>query len=528
MRGRSARRTIPAIVEPPQPQPAGAAPTAPVGRGWSDDEWDQLPGGGPDGRPGDPGHDDDLGDPAYVEGADRGSFGRRVLRTLLVAGSILCVLGIAAEGAVWWWVGSTIDKVERVTIARGTLQPVQADLPENILLVGSDSRSDLSSADQKSFGNTEQVVGSRSDTMMVIHVDPRTGSVSILSVPRDLWVTLADTEVKDKINQAFDGGPTRLVRTIQREVGVQINHYVEVDFVGFRSVVDAVGGVPVYVPTPARDSITGLKIDTSGCVNLVGDQALAYVRSRHYQQQINGRWKTDPTADFGRIKRQQGFFRHTLERAVAKGANDPRRLPGLIDAVLGTIAIDDKLSRSDLLKLARQFRNIDPDAVRTYVLPTTPDVIDKRDVLLLDRTRASDVLNRFNGFGPASLKPQQVEVEVGVRDDETPEQAAVSEALATRLTALKFGRGAATTTERKGLMSAKVTVIRHRPEAVNEAQYFAAFVIGDTQLVPDDSVTGTDLVVEPGTSFGGLRDKPLKVVVDQGDVNDEAVGRKCT
>ena len=471
---------------------------------WSDDEWAQLEHA-----------DDTSGRP----------LGRRVLRVLLVLGCIVAVVGIVAEGAVWWWVGHTLDRVQRVTIEQGTLTESKRDLPENILVVGSDSRSDLRGADQARFGNATEVEGSRSDTMMVLHADPRTGAVSVLSIPRDVWVTLADTNVKDKINQAFDGGPGRLVRTIEREIGIQINHYIEVDFVGFRAVVDAVGGVPVYVPEPARDSVTGLVIDRSGCVNLVGDQALAYVRSRRFEQYVGGRWRSDPTSDFGRIKRQQGFFRHTLERAVTKGARNPRKLPGLIDAVIGSIAIDDKLSRSDLLRLAKQFRNIDPDAVRTYVLPTTPDVVDQRAVLLVDTARANDVLNRFNGFGPASLKPAQVDVRVTLRNRADADRIALVESLVRRLTQIGFA--GADTSAQPARAVPELTVIRHRPESINEAQYFSAFVIGGTELVPDASVTGVDLEMDPGTSFGGLRAKPLHSLVDEGDANDEAVGKRC-
>ncbi len=469
--------------------------------------------------------DDDWEQLRQVSGPPGPSLVRRVVRGALVVGCVLAVLGILVEGGLWWWVGHALGRVERVAIEQGTLQAVASDLPQNILLVGSDSRSDLTGADQASFGSAAQVVGSRSDTMMLLHVDPRTGAVSVLSIPRDLWVTLADVGTKDKINQAFDGGPSRLLRTIQREVGIQVNHYVEVDFVGFRAVVNAVGGVPVFVAQPARDTVTGLKIDTAGCVNLVGDQALAYVRSRRYQEKINGQWKSDPTSDFGRIKRQQGFFRHTLERAVSKGARDPRKLPGLVDALIGSIAIDDKLSRADLLRLAKQFRNINPDTVRTYVLPTTPDVIDKRDVLILDPTRADEVLNRFNGFGPASLKPPQVDVRVTLRTGSTLEQIALVESVVRRLTQLGFA-GADTATQ-SAKAPPELTLIRYRPESINEAQYFSSFVIGGTKLLPDDSLSGVDMEMEPGASFTGLRDKPLHSIVDEGDANDAAVGKRC-
>ena len=154
------------------------------------------------------------------------------------------------------------------------------DRAQNFLLVGSDSRAGIAPDDPNigAFGSEAEVGGQRSDTIMVLRIDPKSERASVLSFPRDLWVSIAGTGAKQRINTAFSRGPDVLVATLQQNFGIPIQHFVEVDFVGFKGLVDAVGGVPVYFENPARDKNTGLNIPVSGCVTLNGDQALAYAR----------------------------------------------------------------------------------------------------------------------------------------------------------------------------------------------------------------------------------------------------------
>ena len=142
----------------------------------------------------------------------------------------------------------------------------------------------------------------------------------MLSFPRDLWVPMADTGQNDRINSAYGRGRQVLVDTIRKDFGVEVNNYIEVDFRGFKGLVDAFGGVPMYFDTAMRDSNTGLDITQPGCVTLNGDQALAFARSRHLQfQDGRGRWEDDPTGDLGRITRQQIFVRTALHKALSLG-----------------------------------------------------------------------------------------------------------------------------------------------------------------------------------------------------------------
>lgn len=508
---------------------------------------------------------------------------RRWVHRAVVALTVLTAMAVFLVGGGLAYLNWRVAQVPRVEGLGSVLSdPVSSNVPVNILLVGSDTRSDIPTSEHHKFGDDTDVEGQRSDTMMIVHADPQKGQLSVLSIPRDLWVTLADLGTPDRINQAFDGGPSRLIRTIQSEIGIQINHYAEVDFVGFRSVVKAVGGVPVYVPRPARDTITGLRIESEGCTLLDGEQALAYVRSRRYQELVNGRWRTDPTSDFGRIKRQQGFMRHTLRRALAKGARNPIVLDRLIGAAVKTVKLDDQFSTRDLARLARRFRSLPPEAVRTYVLPSTSATINRNDVLLLDKGRANDVINRFNGFPPGPpMTPSRVRMRVS---SAVPGVDVDADDLADRFRALGFDLGPSETLPTDGTLSTDdaatngtlmlttdtalstettlttgtalttgttqaearrrsrrnrttgtaapaptgdVTVIRHRPDSMDKGIYVAGFFIGGASLVEDDSLDGVDVEIVPGRNYVGTRERNIGFVGPTFADNDGAGAHAC-
>jgi LCP family protein required for cell wall assembly len=158
---------------------------------------------------------------------------------------------------------------------------------------------------------------------MVVNVEKSTGIISLLSIPRDLWVTIGDSENTERINVAYREGAAVVVRTVNRALGIPIHHYLEIDFQGFKQLVDAVGGVTVCVEYPTRDRNTGLYIKP-GCKNLDGVDSLAYARSRYFEERIDGEWKVDGTSDIGRGKRQRLFMAHADRRE----SNTERSIPG--------------------------------------------------------------------------------------------------------------------------------------------------------------------------------------------------------
>ena len=183
---------------------------------------------------------------------------------------------------------SSYRSIERIDLS-AVLDPVSGDTV-NYLLVGSDSRDELDP--DVPVGGESTVTGKRSDTIILLQVGP-SGS-RMMSIPRDLWVTRADTGKQGRINGAYNAGPANLVQTVKDNLEVPVNHYMEVGFGSFAGVVDALGGVTVTVPHPAFDVKSGLKIEQAGEVTLDGRQALAYVRSRTYTEVIDGEARDRP------------------------------------------------------------------------------------------------------------------------------------------------------------------------------------------------------------------------------------------
>jgi LCP family protein required for cell wall assembly len=278
----------------------------------------------------------------------------------------------------------------------------------NVLLVGSDSRANVSSADAAGFGK-DTVEGQRSDTIMLLHVDPREQKAAIVSVPRDLYVPIAGTKFSDRVNAAFAlGGPDQLIATIQGALAITIHHYVQVDFVGFKDIVDTVGGVTMYVPYPVRDTGSGLDLGRGDCWELDGNKGLAWVRSRNMEFLINGTWQADGRGDLGRIERQQDFIRRMMKKALSSGITNPLTLNRLISVGVRDITFDSALSTKDLTALGRRFSSLDPDRVVLRTLPTDPADIDGKSVLKLQTAQAQPMIDLLNGKAPVEPTPSTV------------------------------------------------------------------------------------------------------------------------
>jgi LCP family protein required for cell wall assembly len=277
-------------------------------------------------------------------------------------------------------------------------QPVNDAPAENYLLVGSDSRQGISADDPNAgaIGNADEVVGGRSDTIMVLRRE-RNGGAYLLSIPRDLWVTIAGTGKKSKINSAYNQGSERLVETVSQALGIPINHYVEIDFAGFQRLVDEIGGVKICTYYPAQDLHSGLHLNP-GCTNLDGSQALAYARSRYYQEWHDGQWHQDGTADIGRIKRQQLFIKTAVTKLLQEMENQPFEIGELIGAATSAVTIDQGL---DPVKAAAALRQAAEIGLDTYALPVTAAQHKGQSALDLDTAAAQPILDFFRGAGAA-------------------------------------------------------------------------------------------------------------------------------
>jgi LCP family protein required for cell wall assembly len=151
--------------------------------------------------------------------------------------------------------------VERLPELEGVLADIPGDdvqyPAENFLLVGSDTRVgfDPDAGDAAVVGSQEDVAGRRSDTIMILRQE-RNGGASIMSIPRDLWVEIAGTGESQRINTAYNEGPERLAATVSGALGIPIHHYIEVDFQGFKNIVDEVGGIEICVDLAASPAAT--------------------------------------------------------------------------------------------------------------------------------------------------------------------------------------------------------------------------------------------------------------------------------
>ena len=436
---------------------------------------------------------------------------RRWPRRLLIGLNVFVAMCVLLTGAAYAYVQFQWGKIPILAIGDDVLGQTPGDEDPgdvmNVLLVGSDTRDNLSEEDQKRFNTRDRAIaGARADTIMVLHVDPRETQASILSVPRDLYVPIAGGKRTAKINTAFDGekGPENLVLTIENNLGIDIDHIVQVDFNGFRGVVNTVDGVNAYFPSPARDRVSGLFVPEAGCVKLDGEQALAFVRSRHYEYQENGRWRSEGgIPDFNRIQRQQDFIRRIMGRAISKAKN-PTTGQALISRAVRLVHKDESLSQGDVIKIGLKFRSLDPSKVEMLTLPSTPARRNGADVLVLKQPDADVVLQKFKSEkpdeGPAAVinvAPSSVTVRVLNGSGVGGQASSTAEAL----TSFRFqvtGTGNAP----KRLAN---TIIVYGPNQRDKALLLQTAMKGGARLQADTTLRGVDLVLMTGADFTGTK-----------------------
>ncbi len=432
--------------------------------------------------------------------------------TVLLAALVALVGAGVAYAAIQ---NGRIDKIsglsKRVGDRDAAIAKVPKGEPVNILVVGNDSRAFAKGTkEQKQFGVKTVGDSQRSDTMMVMRLDPKNDRASILSIARDLWVDL-EGGGKGRINEAFSqkndaakADPDRLIRTIRSNFGITVNHYIEIDFAGFREVVSAIGGVSVYFPFPARDEFSGLSVKETGCVKLDGRQALSYVRSRHYEFKGAKGWQFDGTGDIGRIQRQQDFIKRVVRKAVADGLTNPVRAAKLIEAGIDNVKVDSSFGVGDMKKLASQLRDLDDSKIAFAALTGDPDKIGDADVLRLNPARANEVLAAFGakvpgstpttrkGVGPAAAIPSGTSVVVY--------NGSGREGLGSQVQGNLQRLGVQASSRGNG-SAASTTQIRHRSGNEVAARAVQAYLGGDAELQADRTVKNGEVVVLLGKSF---------------------------
>jgi LCP family protein required for cell wall assembly len=287
---------------------------------------------------------------------------------------VLLIAGVL--GGSYFYGYYLFSKIHKVTVT-GEVARVPGQ-PFNILEVGSDSRAGLSGAVAAQTGaSTGSVAGQRSDVIKIMHVDPTAGTITVLSIPRDTVVSMLGASVAHGFGQfnrlnttLFTDNPSLLAQTVTANFGIPINHTIVVSFAGIINATDAIGGVKMYFPYPAKDTMSGLFVPHAGCVTISNTQALALVRSRHYQWYQNGQWNYDVTSDYGRIYRQNEYIKAMVNRA--KTLYNPLTIASFLSKLPQGITLDSNFSYSELIGLAIKFHSINIGALSTYTLDTTP------------------------------------------------------------------------------------------------------------------------------------------------------------
>ena len=427
----------------------------------------------------------------------------------------VCIIGTAsAYGYVQWRLGQI--RKEKLT----ALTSVNGGKPFTLLIVGSDSRSALAkNAANVQFGGSSATPGQRSDTIILARIAPATRQVEILSLPRDLWVNIPGMGM-NRINSAFDSGANLLIKTIQADLGIPVNHFVEVNFDSFQSIADAVGGVKFYFPTPAKDKYSLLNVTQPGCVLLTGQQALGFVRSRHYEYYQNGSWHFEGESDLARIQRQQAFIKKMLKKAQSEFTN-PIALNDVIAGITKNLTVDTGFSSSLMVDLARDFHSVDPGAIATLTLPnynfTTPG---GAEVLGLQQPQAGQTIAAFNNFGntppptttttkppkkqsvpkvtapSVTVAPSSVSVEVANGDGVSGQAAKMNSFLTQKgyhATVNPLGQGT----------SYDITQVLYAPDSHAAAEQIGASIPGGAKLVESSALGPTAFNVEviTGSSY---------------------------
>ena len=297
---------------------------------------------------------------------------RRRWAWLCLATVTLVVTPTLGFGLVAWSAWTRVDRVDVSSALEG-------GAVANYLVVGTDSRAGVSAEVENAeviFG--EGITGERTDSIAVVRVE--NGTVSLLAVPRDLYLPI-DGHGRNRINAAFAfGGPELLIRTVQRELGIPVHHYLEVDFAGFLGLVDALGGVTINFAHPTYDARSGLAIETAGSHRLDGAAALAFVRSRRFTELIEGEMITDPTSDLGRVRRQQEFLAAVMSQLGA--TRNPFTLLGALQAVADNVRVDDGVGIGRAISLGWTMRGAEP---RTATVPADRFITESgADVLVLN------------------------------------------------------------------------------------------------------------------------------------------------
>ncbi|MET0474927.1 MAG: LCP family protein [Mycobacterium sp.] len=318
--------------------------------------------------------------------------GRRTAMVLgRVAAALIAVLALAMTGAAWQWQATKNNSLNKVAAldpnSRDILDPGAQYGDENFLIVGVDSR--IGANSDMGAGTTDDAAGARSDTIMLVNIPANRKRVVAVSFPRDLSIKPMECEpwnadtgaygpitdeespmygmekvyTETKLNSAYAvGGPKCLVKVIQKLSGLSVNRFMAVDFAGFATMVDALGGVEVCSTTPLQDYELGTVLANAGRQVIDGHTALQYVRARQVTTETNG--------DYGRIKRQQLFLSSLLRSLISKDTFfSLSKLNNVVNMFINDSYVDN-IQTKDLVDLGQSVQGVNAGRITFVTVPT--------------------------------------------------------------------------------------------------------------------------------------------------------------
>lgn len=378
---------------------------------------------------------------------------------------------------------------------------------ENFLLIGSDTRANGNGEDTGGY-----VTGQRSDTTILAHLSPSRDKALLVSFPRDSWVDIpacrradgtTSQPTKAMFNSAFETGGARCtVLTVQKLTGISVNHYVQVDFTGFRTMVDALGGVTICSRESVYDRYSGLRL-REGNQKLKGTQALAYVRARK---------SIGDGSDISRIQRQQRFLGAMIREATSsKLLFNPLALTRFLDAATKSLTLDKATSFGDLKGLADQLRDLDPKRVTFLTAPIadqdyTPPGTNYRGRVLLDDVAGRRLWDSIINDKPAPPKAAPSGSKPKLTVSVPPEEVSVRvlngvgvDGLARRTAAELTSVGFAVTNTGNGPFGTTASVVRHAPNRLDAARTLATAVPG--AVLQEDAGMGRTVELVVGSTY---------------------------
>ncbi|MCD0451182.1 LCP family protein [Actinocorallia sp. API 0066] len=282
-------------------------------------------------------------------------------------GLAACVVltSLTAYGFYYKFLAGNIEQLKDTGNLKDEKRPEKLNSSVNILVLGSDTRGGKNGK----YGSS--VEGERSDTAILLHLSAGGEKAVAVSFPRDSWVPIPECKDKDggtvgartdKINSAFAyAGPYCTWATIESLTQIRVDHFVKVDFTGFRDIVNAIGGVEICSPKAFTDPKAQLVIPKAGRQVINGKQALGWVRTRY---------QLGDGTDLGRIKRQQQFMSSIVQKVTKGGIlTDPIKLPKFINAATKSLKTDEGFNSTEILDLANKVKGINPKSIRFVTVP---------------------------------------------------------------------------------------------------------------------------------------------------------------